>query len=146
MACDGEIAPAEVSCLRSIAIQMGQPAKQVDADLLSVRKEFVADAHGMVNRARDKLLLTGVSEQDSALLLDLLIQLVEADEVIRPNETRYIRDLVNDFDLDREALKALHPEWQSYLAEGIHVVRRREWPFADASASLLDINLNPCSE
>lgn len=146
MACDGEIAPAEVSCLRSIAIQMGQPAKQVDADLLSVREEFVADAHGMVRRARDKLLSTEFSEQDSALLLDLLIQLVEADEVIQPNEIRYIRDLVNDFDLDREALKALHPEWQSYLAEGIRAAGRHEWPFADASASMPDINLNPRSE
>ena len=102
--------------------------------------------HGMVNRARDKLLLREVSVQDSVLLLDLLIQLVEADGVIRPNEIRYIRDLVNDLDMNREALGALHPEWQSYLAEGVYVMERRAWPFADASALLQDINLNPRPE
>lgn len=146
MACDGEIAPVEVTCLRSIAIQMGQPAKLVDADLLAVREEFVADAQGMISRARKKLLSRGMYVDDSALLLDLLIQLVEADGVIRPNETRYIRDLVEDLDLDRKALRIMHPEWQSYLSDSILGEERREWPFADAADSLPDINLHPSSE
>ena len=146
MACDGEIAAAEVSCLRSIAIQMGQPVKQVDAGLQAVHERFVADAHGMVDRARNKLLSQGMSAQDSVLLLDLLIQLVEADGVIQPNEVRYIRDIVNGLDLDREALSAMHPEWQSYLAQGFHIQRRREWPFEDAFATLQDITLNPRPE
>ena len=146
MACDGEIAPSEVSCLRSITIQMGQPPRDVDSDLDAIRLEFVNDAAGMVNRAKDKLISEGLSHRDGTLLLDLLVQLVEADGTVRPSESRYIRELVRDVGLDREALREEHPEWRSYVAEGILAVERDEWPFADALASLPDTALDPSSE
>ena len=146
MACDGEIAASEVSCLRSIAIQMGQPAEEVDADLNTIRAEFVKDAADMVSRAKGKLMDEGLSHRDATLLLDLLVQLVEADGTVRPNESRYIRDLVKDLGVDRVALREEHPEWRSYLAEGIRAVGGGAWPFADAFASLPDIIPNPSAE
>ncbi len=146
MACDGEIAASEVSCLRSIAIQMGQPAEDVEADLHTIQMEFVKDAEGMVCRAKDKLTSEGLNHRDGALLLDLLVQLVEADETVQPNESRYVRDLVRDIGLDRVALREEHPEWRSYLAEGIRAAEGEEWPFADALASLPDTIPNPSSE
>ncbi|MDE2835817.1 MAG: TerB family tellurite resistance protein [Bacteroidota bacterium] len=142
MACDGEIDASEVSCLRSIAIQMGQPVRQVDADLRTVREEFAEDAHRMVDRAKGRLLSVKMSEPDSELFLDILIQLVEADGVVHINEIRYVRDLVYEFKMDHQALKERHPEWQPYLAEGIRASARSEWPFADAAASSPDIRLD----
>ena len=146
MACDGEIAASEVSCLRSIAIQMGQPAEEVDTDLHAIQMEFVKDATGMLCRAKDKLMSERLNHGDSTLLLELLVQLVEADGTVQPNESRYIRDLVREIGLDRVVLREEHPEWRSYLAEGIHAVKGDEWPFADALASLLDTTPNPSSE
>ena len=146
MACDGEIAASEVSCLRSISIQMGQPAEEVDADLHAIQMEFVKDPMGMVCRAKDKLISEGLSHRDGALLLELLVQLVEADGIVQPNESRYIRDLVRDIGLDRVVLREEHPEWRSYLAEGIHAVKGDKWPFADALASLRDTTPNLSSE
>ena len=146
MACDGEIALSEVSCLRSIAIQMGQPSEDVDADLQTIQLEFVKDAEGMVRLAKDKLVSEGLNHRDGALLLELLVQLVEADETVQPSESRYIRSLVRDLCLDRVALRKEHPEWRSYLAEGIRPVELDKWPFADALASLPDTTPNPSSE
>ena len=146
IACDGEIAASEVSCLRSIAIQMGQPAEDVDADLQTIQLEFVKDAEGMVCQAKNKLLSEGLNHRDGTLLLELLVQLVEADETVQPNESRYVRSLVRDIGLDRVALREEHPEWRSYLAEGIRTVEGDKWPFADALASLPDTTPNPQSE
>lgn len=146
MACDGEIDPSEVSCLRSIAIQMGQPAQEVDADLNTIRAEFVNDAPGVLSRAKSKLMAEGLSHRDGTLLVDLLVQLVEADGTVRPNEGRYIRDLVRDVGIDRVALREEHPEWRTYLAEGIHAVTGGAWAFAEAFASLPDINTKVPSE
>jgi len=125
---------------------MGQPADDVDADLHTIQMEFVEDAEGMVCRAKDKLMSAGLSHRDGALLLELLVQLVEADETVQANESRYIRNLVRDVGLDRVALRKEHPEWRSYLAEGIRTVEGDAWPFADALASLLDTTSNPSSE
>ena len=146
MACDGDIAASEVSCLRSIAIQMGQPANEVEADLHAIHAEFVNDGLDMVNRTKRKLMDEELSHRDSELLLDLLVQLVEADGTVRPNENRYIRELVDDVGLDRVALRESHPEWRSYLAEGIHAVGGGAWPFAEALASLPNIKVKSPSE
>ena len=117
IACDGDIDASEVSCLRSIAVQMGQPVDEVDATLLAVREEFSKDARGMVNNARERLLSTGLRHRDALLLLDMLVQLVEADGAIRPNETQFVRDLVHSLAFDRARLREEHPEWRPYLAE-----------------------------
>lgn len=126
IACDGDIDASEVSCLRSIAVQMGQPVDEVDATLLAVREEFSKDSRGMVEQASNQLQSTGLQHGDALLLLDMLVQLVEADGAIRPNETQFVRDLVYSLALDRARLREEHPEWRPYLAE---VLR----PSADAS-------------
>ena len=126
MACDGDIDPSEVSCLRSIAVQMGQPVAEVDTTLASIRDEFANDARGMVDKAKNQLRRTELRHDDALLLLDMLVQLVEADGTIRPDETTFVRELVYALALDRSALREEHPEWRPYLAE---VLR----PRADAS-------------
>ncbi|MDE2654906.1 MAG: TerB family tellurite resistance protein [Gemmatimonadota bacterium] len=117
MACDGDIDPSEVSCLRSIAVQMGQPVAEVDATLTSIHDEFSEDSRGMVEQAWNQLQSTGLQHGDALLLLDMLVQLVEADGEIRPNETQFVRDLVHSLALDRARLREEHPEWRPYLAE-----------------------------
>ena len=141
MACDGEIVKAEVSCLRSIAVQMGHPTEQVNDELETFQREFVADAHGIDSTVRRTLSSMELSVQDSELLLEMLVQLVEADGVIQPNEMRYIRGIVDELDLDRQTLRDLHPEWKDYLVEDIRATESIEWPFADASKLISDIGL-----
>ena len=127
MACDGDIDPSEVSCLRSIAVQMGQPVEEVDATLAEIGEEFAADARGAVAEARNRLRRAELRHDDALLLLDILVQLVEADGEILPNETTFVRDLVHALALDRTRLREEHPEWRPYLAEALR-------PGAGASA------------
>ena len=126
MECDGEIADSEVACLRSVAVQLGQPVRQVDGSLKTIRAEFSADAAGARTRARDQLYSEGLAMEDAVLLLDLLVQMVEADGKVRVAENRYIRDIVDGLGLDRAALRQERPEWGSYLVEDIRVPADRE--------------------
>ena len=126
MGCDGEIADSEISCLRSVAVQMGQPVERVDESLDTVRVEFSADASGTGTRARNELQDAGLSTEDATLLLDLLVQMVEADGKVHLAESRYIRDLIDGLGLDRAALRRERPEWRSYLVEDIRVPADKE--------------------
>ena len=116
MACDGEIADAEVACLRSIAVQLGQPAGAVDPALEAIGAEFSADAVGVVKRAVTSLQRAQLAHEDVSLLVDMLVQMAEADGTIRASERSFIRRTVNELRLDREALRNEHPEWRSYLS------------------------------
>ena len=133
MACDGDIDASEVSCLRSIAVQMGQPVEEVDTSLAAIRQEFSKDDRGMVDLSRNQLLSTGLRHTDALLLLDMLVQLVEADGTIRPNETQFVRDLVHSLRLDRARLREEHPEWRPYLAEVLRPGADANWARALAS-------------
>ena len=61
------------------------------------------------------------------LLLDLLVQMVEADGKLHLAESRYIRDLIDGLGLDRDALRREHPEWRTYLVENIRFPTEKEW-------------------
>lgn len=127
MGCDGEIADSEVSCLRSVAVQLGQPVEQVDGSLETIRAEFSTDATDPGTCARDQLCDAGMAIEDMMLLLDLLVQMVEADGKLHLAESRYIRDLIDGLGLDRDALRREHPEWRTYLVENIRVPTEGEW-------------------
>ena len=123
MGCDGEIADSEISCLRSVAVQLGQPVEQVDESLETIRAEFSTDITGPGMHARNRLFDAGMAIEDAMLLLDLLVQMVEADGKVHLAESRYIRDLIGELGLDRATLRRERPEWRSYLAEEFGVVR-----------------------
>lgn len=127
MGCDGEIADSEISCLRSVAVQLGQPVEQVDGSLETIRAEFATDATGTGTGARDQLYDAGMAIEDAMLLLDLLVQIVEADGKLHLAESRYIRDLIDGLGLDRDTLRRERPEWRTYLVENIRVPTEKEW-------------------
>ena len=115
MACDGEIADAEVACLRSIAVQLGQPIGAVDPALEAIGAEFSTDAVRAVERAMTSLRRAQLTHNDASLLVDMLVQMAEADGTIRASERSFIRKTVQELRLDRDALRSEHPEWRSYL-------------------------------
>lgn len=129
IACDGDIDASEVSCLRSIAVQMGQPVEEVDSALWSVQSEFSDDPLSMVEEAKKEFREKGLTYEDASVLVDMLVQLVEADGAIRANESHYVRDLVHALALDRSRLKEDHPEWREYLGSDLR-------PTAEARYSL----------
>ncbi len=127
MACDGDIADSEVSCLRSIAVQLGQPVEAVDPALSAARKAFSDSPTESVAGAVSELRRAGLSTDDTELLLDMLVQLAEADGVVRASERRFVREIVADLGLDRAALRRAHPEWSAYLAPTLVDRSGRRW-------------------
>jgi len=121
MACDGEIADAEVDCLRSIAIQLGHSAEAVDRALSEVGAEFASDPSGTVGHATTELAGASLGSDDAALLMRILVQIAEADGTVHPNERRFIQETVGKLGLDRNSLEANHPEWALYLAPTLRV-------------------------
>lgn len=121
MACDGEIADAEVDCLRSIAIQLGHSAEAVDPALSEVGAEFAADPSGTVRHATTELASASLGSDDAALLMRILVQIAEADGTVHHNERRFIQETVGELGLDRTSLEASHPEWALYLAPTLRV-------------------------
>ena len=120
IACDGDIDPDEVVCLRSIGVQMGVPVAEVDAGIESVKSEFLEDPMGMMAQAKQAVRAAGLSSEEVEQLMDVLVQLVEADGEIHVNEMLFVQHLVDDLKLDRAALSESHPEWRDYLAPTIH--------------------------
>lgn len=119
MASDGDVADSEVSCLRSIAVQMGQPVEDIDATLEGIVKAFADDKVGSVEAAKSTLKGGELNHDDASLLLDMLVQIAEADGSVHADESRYVRAVVQDLHLDRFVLDKEHPEWRSYLATGL---------------------------
>ena len=121
MACDGEIADAEVDCLRSIAIQLGHSAEAVGPALVEVGTRFAADPSGTVQSATTELANAGLDSDDAAFLMRILVQIAEADGTVHPSERRFIQETVGKLGLDRNSLQASHPEWGLYLAPTLRV-------------------------
>ena len=141
IACDGDIDASEVSCLRSIAVQMGQPVKDVDSALRSVQSEFSDDPLTMVEEAKSHLRERGLTHEDASLLLDMLVQLVEADGTIRANESHYVRDLVHGLAFDRSRLRADHPEWREYLGSDLRPATEAQYSLSAAFSRAVDNGL-----
>jgi uncharacterized tellurite resistance protein B-like protein len=132
IACDGYIDPEEVICLRSIGVQMSIPVEEVDAGINAVKSEFGKDAMGMLVEAKQGIKGAGLNAEEVDQLMDVLVQLVEADGEIHVNEMLFVQHLVDDLDLDREALAESHPEWRDYLATSIKDSASLDSLFSDA--------------
>ena len=131
MTCDGEIAAEEVSCLRSIAVQMGQPVNEVDDELEAISEEFAGDFEDALDRAKARLCREALQHRDALMLIDMLVQLVEADGKILPSEVQYVRTLMGELPLDRLRLRKEHPEWRSYLVDSFRLPSDRRDSIAD---------------
>lgn len=116
MASDGEVVAEEVACLRSIAVQMGQPVEDLDRELKRIRAEFTSDPVKTVSDAKNSLATSSLVHEDAVLLMDMLVQLVEADGTIHFGETLFVQDVIRSLELDAEALLESHPEWRDYFA------------------------------
>ena len=112
----GEVAAEELACLRSIAVQMGQPVDELDRELNRIRSEFALDPVRTISDAKNGLAESSLSEADAVLLMDMLVQLVEADGTIHYGETLYVQDMIDSLQLDTDALLREHPEWRDYFA------------------------------
>ncbi|WP_420462492.1 TerB family tellurite resistance protein [Candidatus Palauibacter sp.] len=136
IACDRDIDEAELACLRSIAVQLGHAVKEIDSEL-----EFLADTaqtaiDRLVERATNRLIKRGLDQSEGGHLLDILVQLVEADGAVRVDEIRYVRNLMDKLRVDRDALRNEHPQWRDYLAPGL---RDRGAPDSGRAYSILSI-------
>lgn len=141
IACDGDIDGSEVSCLRSIAVQMGQPVEDVDSALRSVQSEFSDDPLIVVDEAKRQLRGQGLTHEDASVLLDMLVQLVEADGAIRANESHYVRDLVHELALNRSKLREDHPEWREYLGSDLRPATEAQYSLSAAFSRAVDNGL-----
>ena len=148
MACDGEIADAEVACLRSIAVQLGQTVDAVDPALAAVGAEFSKDAAGTVRSATTELNNAGLGAEDAALLLEMLVQMAEADGTVHANERKFIQETIGELGLDRTALRKDHPEWAIYLAPTLTIGERDLRWLAEAVPEIPDLSrtIEPRSE
>lgn len=132
IACDGDIDANEVLCLRSIGVQMLIPVEEVDAGIESVKSEFAEDPMGMMVEAKQAIRAAELSLEEIEQLMDVLIQLVEADGEIHVNELLFVQHLVADLKFDRAALAESHPEWRDYLAPTIQDAASLDSLFSDA--------------
>lgn len=53
-------------------------------------------------------------------LMDLLVQIVEADGKIHAHETLFVQHIASSLGLDGKALQQAHPEWRAYLAPTLY--------------------------
>ena len=136
IACDRDIDDAELVCLRSIAVQLGHPVAEIDAALDSLVGQAHAAIERLAERATNRLLERGLDQDEGSHVLDILIQLVEADGEVRVDEIRYVRSLVERLGVDRDALRSEHPQWRDYLAPGL---RDRGTTESDRAYSILSI-------
>lgn len=136
IACDRDIDDAELACLRSIAVQLGHPVTEIDAELDSLVGQAHVEIERLAERATNGLRERGLDYGEGSHLLDILVQLVEADGEVRIDEIRYVRSLVERLGVDRDALRSEHPQWRDYLAAGL---RDQGTPESDRAYSILPI-------
>lgn len=128
MACDGDIAPEEISTLNEFALN-SQSFK--DIDIQNTINGYVI----AINDKKGSFLTEYLSEvknanldDDSSLrLVDIAIKMIEADNVIEYSEVSFFKRIRNNLNISDDILYEKMPDKEDYFLPDIKRPEELEW-------------------
>lgn len=128
MACDGDIAPEEISTLNEFALN-SQSFK--DIDIQNTINGYVI----AINDKKGSFLTEYLSEvknanldDDSSLrLIDIAIKMIEADNVIEYSEVSFFKRIRNNLNISDDILYEKMPDKEDYFLPDIKRPEEFEW-------------------
>lgn len=129
-ACDGDIAPSEIALIKNIIT-----GKQIFAGLNveALLNEYVKRINEkgklFLKEFLNELSVANMSDNDQITLIDLAIQMIEADNVIQYSEVQFFKKVRWNLSISDEAILAKLPIAEDYLLPDIVADDKEiEWP------------------
>jgi uncharacterized tellurite resistance protein B-like protein len=118
IASDGEIAPVELDCLKSICIQRGYSAQDYQSALERTQIRFTQDLTVLYDSLIPELIEMSEDIEKQLDVLEMLIELVVSDGNVEQSELEFIRFVFQLGQWNADSIKKAKPDWSSFLQGG----------------------------
>lgn len=123
MACDGEIAPEEISTISEMPIFAGYDLKQLLNGLVDKLK---VEGHHFLHNYLDDIKNASLTEDEECKLASVAIQTIEADQSVEYNEVAFFKKI-------RKRLKSSDEKLLNIIPEDSIMIDREDYLLPDIS-------------
>lgn len=120
-ACDGDIAPEEVSLVKELA---EQDSTFADIDVEKVLNEYIEEINAtgkmFLKSYLNEVTETSLSDDDQVKLIDLAIKMIEADNQILYSEVKFFKKIRNHLSVSDDTVLEALPTSEDYLLPDIN--------------------------
>lgn len=128
MACDGDIAKEEIELVRTTAFETPIfEGIDIEAILNSYVSEINKDGISFLNRYLSELSKTTLSTNDELEIINLAIEMIEADNRIEYSEVKFFKKIRSRLSLPDELILKQHPDKEDFLLSDINVAEDPMW-------------------
>lgn len=119
-ACDGEIAPEEVSLVKELALSDAIFANiDVENILNSYVEQINAKGNIFLKEYLSEVSNTPLSDEEQVKLVELAIKMIEADKQVLYSEIRFFKKIRNRLSVEDDAILKRLPDCEEYLLPDI---------------------------
>lgn len=120
-ACDGDIAPEEVSLVKELA---EQDSTFADINVEKVLNEYIEEINAtgkmFLKSYLNEVTETSLSDDDQVKLIDLAIKMIEADNQIQYSEVKFFKKIRNRLSVGDDTILEALPTSEDYLLPDIN--------------------------
>lgn len=125
MACDGDIAEAEIEEIKSIvANEIYFMGYDFDEPLKNNIENIKANGKGAINQYLQEIGTNNLNEQQEILLIEVLLRIIEADNDVQNTELKFLQLAKAKLKIDEQTLIVKFPKQIDYLLDfhnyGLH--------------------------
>lgn len=120
MVCDGEIDEKEIDIIKMLQVENKtfgdiNIEQEIEQLILSINQ----DSRNFIRVFFDELSHTALSTDEELQLIEVAIQMIEADENIEYNEIRFFKIIRSKLNISNKDILSKYPDWEEYLATDI---------------------------
>ena len=120
-ACDGDIAPEEVSLVNELA---EQDSTFTDIDVEKILNEYIEEINAsgkmFLKSYLNEVMETSLSDDEQVKLIDLAIKMIEADNQIQYSEVKFFKKIRNRLSVGDDTILEALPTSEDYLLPDIN--------------------------
>lgn len=119
-ACDGEIAPEEIECVKSLSENMDIfGGIDVECMLNSYIAEINAQGKLFLRNYLNEISEAELSDEDQVALINLAIKMIEADNIIQYSEVKFFKKIRSRLSITDNKILGSCPNSEEYLLPDI---------------------------
>lgn len=140
MACDGEIANAEIEMVKHLSSEYDifsniEIESYLNKWITAINENGIAFLRSYLNELSN----ADLSLSEQLFIVDLAIKTIEADERIEYSEIKFFKKIRNRLSITDEEILRKYPDKESFLLPDINVVDESIW---DNNIQFAEISLN----
>lgn len=128
MACDGDIAPEEISFIKTIAVETSLfEGMELETILNGYVSEINRNGKLFLRKYLNELSESNLTAEDELLIVKLAIKMIEADNRIEYAEVKFFKKIRSRLSVSDEQILTQHPDKEDFLLPDINVIEDFAW-------------------